>query len=245
MVTRWRAILVTALSLAACGGAGVSNGSRDANQAGRGSSPAAVSTQAAAPAIMTQPALVENCAPCTFRIGTNLPDFAVTFKVRELPDAGRLVESLQVSRADRPGAPQTLDVHKMTPVPKGDDFFIGADDINFDGYRDLFFATSRGVANTYADYWLFDPAKGEFTYLGNTPVFKVDAEKHELSTYERGGDGGMIYTARRYAFENGTLVVTASEEQEKAAGGAYQKRVFERRGGKLELVKREMVRPPK
>ena len=235
-MTRVVAAFVAAMSVAACRNA-------------RGSNASSAQTGAAAaggPASEAQALDVESCAPCIVKIGRNLPDYAVTFTVRETPDGRRTVDALQVSRTDRAGSAQSLPVHTMTPVAKGDDFFLGAGDINFDGYDDLYFATSRGVANAYADYWLLDPARGTFSYLGNYPIFKVDAQTRELSTYERGGDGGMIYTSKHYAFINGTLTVIASEEQEKTAqDGVYRKSVFQLRDGQLALVKREEVRPPK
>jgi hypothetical protein len=240
--TRLIAALVAAVSFAACGGAPASNASRAPEQSGRGSPPATASPAT----VLTQSSLVEDCTPCTFNVGPSLADFRVTFKIRELPDGRRVVDSLEISRTDRPDRSQSLPVHDMTPTAKGDDFFIGTDDINFDGYRDLSFATSRGVANTYSDYWLFDPAKSEFVYLGKYPVFKVDAQRRELSTYERGGDGGMIYTSERYAIENGKPVLMASETQEKTGQeGVYKRSVSERRAGKMEIVKTESVRPPK
>ena len=239
-MTRAVAAFVAAMSVAACRNAPGSNAST-AQTAGRAAAAAASGETPEAQAL-----LVESCGPCTVKIGRNLPDYAVTFTVRELPDGRRTVDALQVSRTDRAGSAQSLPVHTMTPVAKGDDFFLGADDINFDGYNDLYFATSRGVANTYADYWLFDPARGTLSYLGSYPIFKVDAPTRELSTYERGGDAGMIYTSKRYAFIDGKLTVIASEEQEKTAqDGVYRKSVFQLRDGQLALVKRENVRPPK
>ena len=231
------AVLVAAISVAAC-----HNGSNASSpQTAGGAAAPASSGEAPEP----QALLVENCAPCTVKIGRNLSDYAVTFAVRELPDGRRTVDALDVSRTDRATAAQSLPVHAVTPIAKGDDFFLGADDTNFDGYNDLSFATSRGVANTYADYWLFDPAQSSFKYLGNYPIFKVDRQRHELSTYERGGEGGMIYKSKRYAFMNGVPTVIWSEEQEKTGQDVYTKSVFELRGGRLALVKRENVRPPK
>ena len=234
--------VVAAIALVACHDVSGSNASRERQQTGGRT--AAATTAAPAPA--AQSSLTENCTPCTFKIGQSLPDYALRFTVRDLPDDRRIVDALQVSRADGSTWTQSLQVHGMTPIAKTGELFISAEDINFDGYNDLSFATSRGVANTYADYWVFDPRQGTFRYLGNYPIFKVDPQKGELSTYERGGDGGMIYKSTRYAVVNGAPTVVASEEQEKTElDGVYRKSVFQLRDGQLALVKRENVRAPK
>jgi hypothetical protein len=133
----------------------------------------------------------------------------------------------------------------MMPVRQNEEFFIGTVDINFDGYNDLLLATSRGAANTYADYWLFVPSTQEFSYLGNYPIFTVKPDHRQLSTYERGGDGGMIYQANDYRFIDDVLTLVASEKQERIdRKGTYRKSVFRLRDGKLHLVKRELIKAP-
>ena len=62
--------------------------------------------------------------------------------------------------------------------------------MNFDGFNDVLLATSRGVANTYADYWLFVGATGEFSYLGNYPLFVP----------EEGRGPGRVVEVRRMAY---------------------------------------------
>ncbi|MEW6381868.1 MAG: hypothetical protein AB1611_20015 [bacterium] len=189
--------------------------------------------------------LTVSCDPCRFKIAQRLDPFAVRFKLKNLPDDRRVVESLQVSRDDKPGWTQVLAVHDMTPVGKNDEVFIGTADINFDGYNDLLFATSLGTANTYADYWLYVPSKQEFDYLGNYPVFTVDSGKHRLSTYERGGHGGMIYQANHYNFVNGVLKLVESEKQVATdQEGVYQKSIFQLKNGKLSLIKKETIKAP-
>jgi hypothetical protein len=186
-----------------------------------------------------------DCAPCSFMIGQALPSYLVRFKVRDLPDKRRGVEELRISSDAKPGWEQSLSVHEMTPVTRNKEFSIGTADINFDGYNDLFFVTSRGVANTYADYWLFTPSEGSFSYLGNYPMFTIDRVKHSLSSYERGGHGGMIYTANSYSFIEGVLTLVDSEKQEATdRDGVYLKKMFKLKAGKLRLVKTEKVRSP-
>jgi len=238
---RWVAVAIVAGVLVSCRDVPGSRATRDQpSTAGR--SPAT----AAGPAPAAQSSLTENCTPCTFEIGQGLPRYAVRLSIRDLPDEQRVVDALQVSKADGSSWTQSLAVHGMMPIMKTEDFFIAAEDINFDGYNDLSFATSRGVANTYADYWLFDPPQAAFRYLGNYPLFKVDLQRRELTTYERGGDGGMVYKSKRYAIVNGAPIVVASEEQEATdVNSVYRRTVSELRDGRLTVVKRESVRVPK
>lgn len=181
----------------------------------------------AATAAMSKNLSVANCNPCKFEIAANLI-YSITCNTKRLPDNERIVEALQVTKSDKPGWEQRLTIHNMSPIDETDDLFLGFADVNFDGYDDLFFATSRGATNTYVDYWLYTPSTGEFSYFGNYPIFSIDTDKQMLSTYEKGGHGGMIYTANRYRFVNGKLVLVESEKQEAIRGtDAYKsKRQF-------------------
>jgi hypothetical protein len=185
------------------------------------------------------------CDPCTLDIGQAIPPYDVRFRPRNMPDGRRVVEELRISRTDKPGWSQSLPVHDMTPLSQNQEFFIGTADINFDGYNDLLLATSRGVANTYADYWLFVPRKQAFSYLGNYPIFRVDADKQVLAAYERGGHGGLIYRAKSYRFIKGVLTLVESEKQEATdQEGVYRRSVFRLKDGKLRLTERELVKAP-
>ena len=186
-----------------------------------------------------------SCDPCKFKIAQALAPYSVRFILKNVQNDRRVIEALQVFRDDAPGWTQSLPVHDMTPVRQNDEFFIATADINFDGYNDLLLATSRGVANTYADYWLFVPSTAEFSSLGNYPIFTVNSDKRLLSTYERGGDGGMIYQANQYRFVDGELTLIESEKQERTdREGIYRKSLFQLKDGKLQIVKRELIKAP-
>ena len=106
-------------------------------------------------------------------------------------------------------------------------------------------ATRRGAANTYVDYWLFTPSKS-FTYLGNYPIFKVDAEHRRLSTYELGAHAGMIYEAKEYSFVREKITLMKSEKQEATAKtGVYRKTTRKRVRGVLRVVHSELVTAPR
>jgi len=188
---------------------------------------------------------VTTCDPCTFYARGGSPPYSIRFVVEDLPDQTRAVRELKVTREDKPGWQQMLPVHRMAPLPGHKKFFIGVADVDFDGNNDLYLATSRGAANTYADYWLFVPSKEELSYLGNYPFFTVDAATSSLSTFERGGHGGMIYKKSAYRFIQGTLTLVESEAQEQTAReGVYRKKLFRLERGSLRLVKTETVSAP-
>jgi len=131
----------------------------------------------------------------------------------------------------------------MMPEAPTEKFFFGARDLNGDGNLDLMIATSRGVANTYADYWRFVPASSTFAYLGNFPEFTVDSTTKRLKTYERGGAGGRLYQSREWAFEKDSLVVMREEVQEAASKpGAFVRIVRERADSAGRSVLREVSR---
>lgn len=185
---------------------------------------------------------VEDCQPCLFRVAAGLPDYALRFQMHTPAGGERVVEAIVVQRAGQ--EVQRLPVPAMEPVLLGAAFFFAAQDINFDGYNDLALAVARGVANTYAMYWLFEPSRRRFTSLGRYPWLTVDTTRKRLSTYERGGNGGLIYTAAEYAFSHNVLVVMRRESQERHPQGGYRKIIAERRHGRLQVVRTHKVTPP-
>jgi len=131
----------------------------------------------------------------------------------------------------------------MAPVGTSEDFFFGGVDIDFDGLLDLMLIVRRGVANAYAAYWLFDPQQGKFTALGTYPVFRVDAGKRQLSTYERGGSAGLIHDSKIYVFLNRKLTVLREEKQEATQqAGVFRKVVRQRVDGVMKVIHTEIVR---
>jgi hypothetical protein len=190
-------------------------------------------------------AFVGACAPCIVRVGDDTGDFTLTFDVRQLAGGQRGISEIHLAPRGRAGVRQTFAVRDSAALGASDLFFVGAFDLNFDGYSDFFLATSQGVANTYADHWLFEPGAGRFKYLGNYPLFTIDSAQRRLKTYERGGDAGLIYTANQYEFSADTIVLVESEIQEATAqAGVYRRRVLRRQAGELRVIRTETVRAP-
>lgn len=194
------------------------------------------------PQKISKPMLVKTCEPCDLLISPTLPEFSVRFEYRNEDDNFRSVQALLVSEAGKDIVKQRLVVEKMTPVSQDSQFFFGVLDINFDGYNDILFATQRGVANTFADYWLFDPRNKEFYRLGNYPIFSIDYDRKRLKTYERGGYGGMIYESNEYVFVKNELIKMRNEKQVATAKfGAFKRITKENVDGIMKVVKTEMI----
>lgn len=158
-----------------------------------------------------------DCQPCQLAISPMLPGIDIRYQIVNQPPESRWVKAIILTSNAKPAWSQTLPVIEMLPVEATDEFFIGVTDLNFDGNNDLYFITSRGVANAYADYWLFDPAATKFTYLGNYPLLNVNKTNRTITAYQRGGHGGMIYESTKYAFINNALTVVEVEKQEASA----------------------------
>jgi hypothetical protein len=197
----------------------------------------------AAAAQSTGGANVHDCRPCTFSPGGAFPAYSFTFVLKTTGDR-RAVSAIEVTRESKPL--QRLPVTGMEPIGVEEDFFFGGQDINFDGLLDLLLIVRRGAANAYAAYWLFDPKSGVFIALGTYPIFRVDAAKRLLYTYEGGGDAGLIHEAKEYTFLEGKLTLMRDEKQDATKqAGVYRKVVSERTDGVMKIVKTEMVRAPK
>jgi hypothetical protein len=92
-------------------------------------------------------------------------------------DEIRLV-SLEVERS---GKIQSLLISDDTTLLLGDQGIIAFEDINFDQIPDISISTSFGVANQYFDYWIFDPGKKKYSFIGNYCKFSIDSESRTLS----------------------------------------------------------------
>ncbi len=194
------------------------------------------------PQKISKPMIVKTCEPCDLLISPTLPEFSIRFEYRSEDDNFRSVQALLVSEAGKDIVKQRLIVETMTPVAQDSQFFFGGLDINFDGYNDILFATQRGIANTFADYWLFDPITKEFYRLGNYPIFSIDKHQKRLKTYERGGYGGMIYESNEYAFVKSELIKIRTEKQEATSElGVFKRITKENIGGAMKIIKTEMI----
>jgi hypothetical protein len=187
-------------------------------------------------------------ASFTFKIAPNLPEF--TFKVIPEPreadqwgNAQTTVRDVEVFRGDSTQLLQHLtgcEWSDMEPPPAGYDWFR-ADDINFDGYQDIYVMTHWGATgNQYGCIWLYNPAIGGFDFskeFSELSRYQLDPGSKTILTFDNGGQAGMVHSAEKYKVEDNRPVLIWSERQD----WDFEKKQFhcivkERRGSEMVTV---------
>jgi len=180
------------------------------------------------PARPTQQSVTEDLSggrSYTFTIARNLP----VFEFKLIPDvqppdqsgnAESTIRDIEVYRGDSKRAFQHLtgcDLDEMEPPGRGAEFFT-AEDVNFDGYRDIFLEMGYGATgNESGCVWIFNPVTGGFDYskeFSGLVRFWLDPSTKRILTYERGGMMGFVYGAGIYAVLGSRPVLIRSESQD-------------------------------
>jgi len=159
-----------------------------------------------------------------FEITPKLPLF--TFKI--IPDVRddengfpqSTVLGIEVFKGDSAQPLQSLtgcDFGEMeTPQRHGDWFHT--DDINFDGYQDIYLMTNWGATgNQNGCIWLYNPATERFEYstaFSQLSRYWLDPASKTVRTFERGGMAGDVFTANRYKMDGNQPVLIWSENQD-------------------------------
>lgn len=123
------------------------------------------------------------------------------------------------------GSGQKLLVQKLEveggvdEISHQDTQFFVAEDVNFDGYKDIRLTSFWGATgNTRYTYWLFDPSKNLFVEnkrLSELSNPTPDVETKTITTRSVGGMAGCIYDNGIYKFnEKGELVLIREEKQD-------------------------------
>jgi hypothetical protein len=157
-----------------------------------------------------------------FEITPKLPLF--TFKI--IPDVRddengfpqSTVLGIEVFKSDSAQPLQSLtgcDFGEMeTPQRHGDWFHT--DDINFDGYQDIYLMTNWGATgNQNGCIWLYDPATERFEYstaLSQLSRYWLDPASKTIRTFEKVGMD--VYTANKYKVDGNQPVLIWSENQD-------------------------------
>lgn len=185
----------------------------------------------------------------TFAIAPHLPPF--TFKLVPLVrpndtygNAQSGIREIEVYAADSTKPMQTLtgcDLEDAGPPFTGSDFFR-AEDMNFDGYKDIFLVTSQGATgNATGCAWLYNPAAKRFEYnnaVSQLDRFWLDPATRTLFTFANGGAAGMVHTAQRFKVEDNRPVMIWSENQDwDDASSRFHCVVKERRGAKMTVIR--------
>jgi len=190
-----------------------------------------------------------------FRIAPGLPEF--TFKViPEVRDkdqwgnAQAVVRDIEVYRGDAKQPLQHLtdcNWSDMEPPPRDSDW-VRAEDMNFDGYNDIYVMTNWGATgNQYGCVWLYNPATQRFDFskeFSELPRFWRDPTAKTIFTFDKGGAAGLVHDANRYKVENNKPVLVWHEHQD----WDFDRKQFhcvveERRGNALATVRDEWSKP--
>jgi hypothetical protein len=187
----------------------------------------------------------------TFAIASNLPLFEFKLIPDEQPpdqsgNAESTIRDIEVYRGDSSRAFQHLtgcDLDEMEPPGRGSEFFT-AEDVNFDGYKDIFLETGHGATgNEGGCVWLFNPVTGSFDYskeFSGLDRFWLDPSTKTILTYERGGMLGFAYGAGIYAVLGNRPVLIRSEFQDWDDQKKQFHCIVKRRRGNLMVVVRDV-----
>lgn len=148
-----------------------------------------------------------------FKIAPDLPEF--TFKVvPEVlnPDSDgnpqSTIQDVQVFRGASTELLQSLqgcEWEEMEPPYKNSDWFR-VEDVNFDGYADVFILTNWGATgNEFGCIWLYNPKTGRFEFskeFSELGTFVLDPATKTITTHANGGAAGTVFNAAKYVVED-------------------------------------------
>lgn len=148
-----------------------------------------------------------------FKIAPGLPEF--TFKVipdLQSPDAEgnprSTIQGVQVFRGTSSEPSQSLqgcEWEEMEPPYRRSNWFR-VEDMNFDGYADIFVLTNWGATGNQAGcIWLYKPETGRFEFsreFSELGTFALDPASKTITTYGNGGMAGTIFRAAKYLVED-------------------------------------------
>lgn len=90
-----------------------------------------------------------------------------------------------------------------------------ADDINFDGYKDLAVLVSAGAYNFNYNYYVFNPLSGKYVFeIGDLTNVYFNASDRTITTHNKGRGMGDMYVDETYQFTDGKYVLTEVASQD-------------------------------
>jgi len=160
-----------------------------------------------------------------FKIAPDLPEF--TFKVIPEPypqdkygNPHTTVREVQVFRGDSKQPLQSLEDCEwegMEAPPRGSDWFR-AEDMNFDGYNDIYVLTNWGATgNELGCVWLYDPKSSHFVFskeFSELGRLTLNPATKTIATHSNGGMAGTIFRATKYVIEDNRPVPVVTVAQD-------------------------------
>gem|GEM_PF-6235250 len=127
----------------------------------------------------------------------DLPDARFQFEIQD--ENGKIIQKIPVGGKD-----YSSNAYEITST-SGDDINF-ANDINFDGYKDLRVLKFLAASNTIYDYWFFNPDSKRYEknpVLTDIPNASFDGNKKEINSYSAVGPDPSNWTTFTYQFING------------------------------------------
>lgn len=128
-----------------------------------------------------------------------------------------------------------------------EDELFKAEDVNFDGYKDILLA-NMAMKNMNFNIWLFNKESNNFTYnkeLSAITNLEIDKEKEEITSAGSSGCMSMCGWYEKYRFENGKLVLIYEKVTDESEDGESLMTITrENRNGVMVEIKRETVPSP-
>lgn len=148
------------------------------------------------------------------------------------------IDRIEITKGNESALSQTLEAGMGEPPYRDAKFFV-AEDMNFDGYKDIRLMSFWGATgNTGYTYWLFDPSRNFFVEnkdLSSLSNPTPDVGTKTIATHSVGGMAGCIYNNGTYKFdENGKLILIREEKQDwVVASKSFLKTISELKNGKM------------
>jgi hypothetical protein len=167
-------------------------------------------------------------ASFTINVSSNLPPFIFKLIPDQHPpdqygNAQSTIRDIEVYDGNSNVLLQHLtgcDLRGMEPPPKGetDPPWFHTEDINFDGYQDVFLLTTWGATGNQAGcLWVYDPPTGHFEFskeFSDLGRHWIDESTKTILTFGTGGMAGSVHNSQRYKVEAGHLLLTYAQNQE-------------------------------
>lgn len=150
--------------------------------------------------------VVKECSPCSVKLAVGAQRLYIYSKFEKVNHSHRKLRTLSIKNADKTTL-QHLEIVNSRVVRNNDYLFIGMNDINLDGYRDLYVITDSDVSPKLADYWIYSHPSRRYVFLGEFPIFKINKDNNNLTTSRTIDEKEQRLIINTYQFKGQELVL--------------------------------------
>jgi len=183
--------------------------------------------------------VVKECSPCSVKPAPGAQRLYIYSKFEKVDNSHRKLNALSIKDADKITL-QHLETVNSKVIRNSDYLFIGMEDINLDGFRDIYVITDSDKAPKLADYWIYNNTLSRYVFLGEFPVFKVNKENSSLITSQTIGENQHSLIINTYQFEGQKLVLLEQIERIKSDQSTRKIEILRKRidGSMIEVSKK-------